>query len=388
MHRLSLERPGHRQLIGRHHADGAPRRRFARTDSRPRGRRAWPSPRGRRTRRRTPATADRHRLIVQCAREDGDAHEGSLPLLLERSGRYPGLVIFTSTVTHPLDSSLTDRFDVVVDFPFPESDARKEIWRNSLPTDARLTDSALDYLATWLNWPGRTIHRCGLAAGAEAAKEGVPLELRHVASVLEHGYRSSELPGQAQAPSAIRSKPEASPVETGFSLASAGHRWRLGALAGLVIAALLGLIIAGTIGSAPASGAGGKVVYAGTARVSVPSSWRREAVPAALSSGLTRARHRFARSCQRFDRHRDDGCGRSLARFPRDCLPPTVAPELVRVDRVVLERYPSRSSFGGGSAEAIYAMPTTVGTIIGVCKNERASSGFVAAASVCSARLS
>ena len=138
----------------------------------------------------------------------------------------------------------------------------------------------------------------------------------------QHPGLPRDLAELARAPSAIRSKPEALPVETGFSLASAGHRWRLGALAGLVIAALLGLIIAGTIGSAPASGAGGKVVYAGTARVSVPSSWRREAVPAALSSGLTRARHRFARSCQRFDRHRDDGCGRSLPGSPETACPP------------------------------------------------------------------
>ena len=303
------------------------------------------------------------------------AHERSFSWLLERSHQCSGLVIFTSTATHALDSSLIERFDVVVNFPFPETDARKEIWRNSLPDDARLTAGTLDYLATWLNWPGSTIHRCGLAAADEAAKQGVPVELRHVASVLEHGYRSAGLPAQAGVSPATRPRTEESETPV-----SGGHRWRWVALGAVAIAAALGLIIAGTTASAPTSKAASKIADLGAVRLSFPSGWRQEAVPAGLSLGLTRELAIASPAS-------DAGVlviGMMAAGDPSPlpqrllvAFSPTVAPELVRIDQVVLERYPSRSSFGGGSAEVIYAMPTTVGTIIAVCKNERASSGFV-----------
>jgi DNA polymerase III delta prime subunit len=332
--------------------------------------------------RRTPATerdgvkptptGPVDRLIAPSAGDEGHARAGSLSLLLERSRRYPGLVIFTSTVTHPLDSSLAERFDVVVNFPFPERDARKEIWRNSLPNDARLTESTLDYLATWLDWPGRTIHGCSLAAADEAAKEGVPVELRHVASVLEHGYRTSGLPEQ---PSAIRSRTEAWPVDTG-----AGRRWRLLALGGVVIAAALGLIIAGTTGGAPANSAGSNVAYAGAVRVSVPSRWRREPVPAALSVGLAQELALASPPPERGSLVIGTVAAGDPSQLPQRLLatlPPTIAPALVRVDHVVLERYLSRPSSEGPGDEAIFVLPSTLGTIIGICKTEGASPDFM-----------
>jgi hypothetical protein len=299
------------------------------------------------------------------------AHERSLPWLLERSYHYPGLVIFTSTVTHALDSSLTERFDLVVNFPFPESDARREIWRKSLPDDARLTPSTLDYLATWLHWPGSTIHSCGLAAAGEAAKQGVPVELRHVAGVLEHGYRSARLPARTVLPPATRPRMEESP-----SRVSGGHRWRWVALGGVAIAAALGMIVAGTTASAPATKAGSKIADLGTVRVSFPSGWRRDAVPVRLSLGLTRALAIASPAPSPGVLVIGTMAAGDPSPLPQQLLAtfsPTVAPELVRIDQVVLERYPSRSSFGG----TIYAMPTTRGTIVAVCKSEGASSGFM-----------
>jgi ATPase family associated with various cellular activities (AAA) len=301
------------------------------------------------------------------------ARNGLLPDLLERSYEYPGLVIFTSTVTHGLDLSLTDRFDVVVEFPFPESDARREIWRNSLPEDARLTESTLGYLATWLHWPGGTIHRCSLAAADEAATEGVPVELRHVASVLDHGYRSAT-PEETLASPEIRPRLEEPPSDTGR------HRWRWIAVAGAAIAAALGLIIAGGNGSAPASNAGSKTASVGPVRVSFPSDWRQEAVPVGQSLGLTREVAIASPAPARGVLVIGTMAAVDPATLPRPLLAtvsPGAAPEIVRVDQVVLERYPSRPSSGATGHEAIFAMPATSGTIIGVCRPEEVSSSFV-----------
>jgi DNA polymerase III delta prime subunit len=299
--------------------------------------------------------------------------------LLERSDQYDGLVIFTSTVTRGIDPAMAQRFDVVINFPFPDSDLRKELWRRSLPQDAQLTESTLDYLSNWLRWPGGTIHRCCLEAADAAAVEGVPVQLRHVAGVLDqkrHG--TNELSQDAPAPS--RPRPD-EPPENQIARAKVRRGLRLTALGGVVAAAIVGLILAGTAPSSPARNASGKTVHVGSMRVSVPSNWRQEPAPATSSLGLTGelavASPAPARGLLIV--------GKTAASNP-SVLPPSLlatlraaaAPQIVKVDRVVFYRYVGSAPSGRATSESVYAMPTTSGTIIGVCRTEgTASAAFM-----------
>jgi SpoVK/Ycf46/Vps4 family AAA+-type ATPase len=105
--------------------------------------------------------------------------------LLSLSREYAGIVIFVSRVSAWIDPAVARCLDFVVEFPFPDSAARDEIWRRLLTSDARLSDADRKYLATQFGLPGRAI-RSGCAAAAEdARKEGVPVELRHVVRALE-----------------------------------------------------------------------------------------------------------------------------------------------------------------------------------------------------------
>ena len=108
--------------------------------------------------------------------------------LIERSGTYPGIVIFASRVT-PRNEALLERFDSVIEFPFPEIDARKEIWRLRLPADARVGEPELEFLATSFKLPGGTIESCCRRASADAAQEGVATQMRHVGRALTQEYR-------------------------------------------------------------------------------------------------------------------------------------------------------------------------------------------------------
>lgn len=298
--------------------------------------------------------------------------------LLERSDRYDGLVIFTSTVIRGIDPAIVQRFDVI-NFPFPDSDLRKELWRRSLPQDAQLTESTLDYLSNWLRWPGGTIHHCCLAAADAAAVEGVPVQLRHVAGVIDqerHG--TNELPQGAPAPS--RSRPDEPP---GNQIARAKVRrgLRLTALGGVVAAAVVGLILAGTTPSSPARNASGKTVQLGSTRVSVPSNWRQERAPATPSLGLTGelavASSAPARGLLIIGK---TAAGNQSVLPPSllATLPAAAAPQIVKVDRVVFYRYRGSAPSGRATSQSVYAMPTTSGTIVGVCRTEgTASAAFM-----------
>ncbi len=120
------------------------------------------------------------------------ANEPSLELakLVERSHGAPGAVVFTSRLSPRLAGSLRDGMDFVVEFPFPWSDARKEIWRQQLPADAEVTDEDLEYLAASFMDSGATIRDCCVAATAAAAKEGVPVGMIHIGRALDREYRT------------------------------------------------------------------------------------------------------------------------------------------------------------------------------------------------------
>jgi hypothetical protein len=108
--------------------------------------------------------------------------------LLRRCQEYPGIVVFPSTVKHDIDEATLGHFDRVVEFPFPEASARKEIWRRSLGPGARVGGADLAFVAETFQLPGKTIALCARAAASAAAAAGRPVGLEHVATALEKEY--------------------------------------------------------------------------------------------------------------------------------------------------------------------------------------------------------
>ena len=126
--------------------------------------------------------------------EVSDAHDRyaniEVAYLLQRMEGYPGAVILATNFRRNIDPAFIRRLDFVVDFPFPEADDRKRIWRLLLPAEAPLADDVdVDFLATQFKLSGGAIRNCSLSAAFQAADEDTAIGMRHLvrAVALEYG---------------------------------------------------------------------------------------------------------------------------------------------------------------------------------------------------------
>jgi hypothetical protein len=119
------------------------------------------------------------------------ARPGALaaPDLFERAARYPAPVIFASTLRGKLDASHRSHFSSVIEFPFPDEEARAAIWRQLLPGDASLIAGDIKDLASSFQLPGAAIATCCAAAVQAAEGRGNPVRLGDVAAAIEEEYR-------------------------------------------------------------------------------------------------------------------------------------------------------------------------------------------------------
>jgi SpoVK/Ycf46/Vps4 family AAA+-type ATPase len=99
-------------------------------------------------------------------------------------------VILATNFRRNIDDAFVRRLDFVIDFPFPDAEDRKRIWRLLLPDEApRADDIDMDFLATQFKLSGGSIRNCSLSAAFQAADDGGMIEMRHLvrAVALEYG---------------------------------------------------------------------------------------------------------------------------------------------------------------------------------------------------------
>jgi hypothetical protein len=102
--------------------------------------------------------------------------------LLSRLEDHAGPVILTTNLRANVDAAFLRRFQLVVDFPEPEAQARTELWRRLLPSRAPL-DSALDLgaLGAAVALSGGQIRNAAIYAAVLAADGGGPIGRAEVA---------------------------------------------------------------------------------------------------------------------------------------------------------------------------------------------------------------
>ncbi|WP_372528279.1 ATP-binding protein [Piscinibacter sp.] len=106
--------------------------------------------------------------------------------LLQRVECYRGLAILTSNMKNALDRAFLRRIRFVVQFPFPDSAARGEIWRRAFPAAAPMETLDWPQLAR-LNLAGGNIRNIAVNAAFAAAARGTPID-----SALVHGAARAE----------------------------------------------------------------------------------------------------------------------------------------------------------------------------------------------------
>jgi hypothetical protein len=113
--------------------------------------------------------------------------------LLQRMEAYRGLAILTTNRKSALDTAFLRRIRFVVDFPFPESAQRAEMWRRVFPTLTPTESLNVDKLAR-LRVTGGNIHNIAMGAAFLAAGAGQPVRMEHLLSSARAEFAKLETP--------------------------------------------------------------------------------------------------------------------------------------------------------------------------------------------------
>jgi ATP-dependent 26S proteasome regulatory subunit len=113
--------------------------------------------------------------------------------LLQRMESYRGLAILTTNMKQALDPAFLRRIRFVVQFPFPDSLQRAEIWRRIFPADTPTDGIDLARLSR-LNIAGGNIRNVALNAAFLAADAGEPVRMAHLLRAARSEYGKMERP--------------------------------------------------------------------------------------------------------------------------------------------------------------------------------------------------
>jgi hypothetical protein len=107
--------------------------------------------------------------------------------LLQRMEDYRGLAILATNRKTSLDRAFLRRLRFVIDFPFPDADARARIWQNAFPKEAPVSTLDYEFLAR-LEIAGGNIRNIALGAAFMAAADGTGIDERHVMHAVRREY--------------------------------------------------------------------------------------------------------------------------------------------------------------------------------------------------------
>ncbi|MFN6482022.1 MULTISPECIES: ATP-binding protein [unclassified Nostoc] len=113
--------------------------------------------------------------------------------LLQRMESYPGLAVLTTNLKSAIDTAFLRRIRFVVQFPFPDTMQRAEIWRRVFPAETPTADLDALQLAR-LNVAGGNIRNIALNAAFLAADAGEPVQMKHVLRAAQTEYSKLEKP--------------------------------------------------------------------------------------------------------------------------------------------------------------------------------------------------
>ncbi|HFE32022.1 MAG TPA: AAA family ATPase [Gammaproteobacteria bacterium] len=117
--------------------------------------------------------------------------------LLQRMESYRGLAILASNMKSALDKAFVRRLRFIVDFPFPGSEERAEIWRKVFPAETPLGEDFDSQRLAKLNLAGGNIHNVALNAAFLAAQNGTAVTMPLILSAARDEYKKLERPAKA-----------------------------------------------------------------------------------------------------------------------------------------------------------------------------------------------
>lgn len=111
--------------------------------------------------------------------------------LLQRMEEYRGLAILTTNLKSAMDKAFLRRIRFIVQFPFPDTEQRAEIWSKIFPSSAPLEGIDVKKLAR-LNIAGGNIRNIALNAAFIAAESDDSVKMKHIEKAARNEYTKLE----------------------------------------------------------------------------------------------------------------------------------------------------------------------------------------------------
>ncbi len=120
-----------------------------------------------------------------------DSHDKNANLetsyLLQKMEEYDGITVMSTNYLENIDPAFFRRISYVVHFPFPDIDARKQIWKTMFPKEMPISDDIdFDYLAKQFSISGGNIKNIAVVAAFLAAKSSKKVEMYHIIKAVKY----------------------------------------------------------------------------------------------------------------------------------------------------------------------------------------------------------
>ncbi len=123
-----------------------------------------------------------------------DAHDRyaniEIGYLLQKMEEYDGVVILATNLSKNIDDAFLRRMQIVIEFPFPDENQRKLIWKGIFPKEAPLAQD-IDYrfLSEKIKLAGGNIKNMALSAAFYAAENSGEIDMHHIMHAAKREYQ-------------------------------------------------------------------------------------------------------------------------------------------------------------------------------------------------------
>lgn len=109
--------------------------------------------------------------------------------LLQKMEEYEGVVILATNLSKNIDDAFLRRMQYVIDFPFPDENQRKVIWKGIFPKEAPIADDIdFKFAAEKLILAGGNIKNIALSAAFYAAQEACEIGMSQIMHAAKREY--------------------------------------------------------------------------------------------------------------------------------------------------------------------------------------------------------
>lgn len=124
--------------------------------------------------------------------EVSDSHDryanAQTNFLLQRIEDYTGVAILATNSRDRFDAAFARRLDMVLEFPLPDSAARRQLWDRHLGSGHAIPPSKLDQVAAAVDFAGGHVRNVVLAAAARAKAAGRPIAVGDLHEAVAEEY--------------------------------------------------------------------------------------------------------------------------------------------------------------------------------------------------------